>query len=351
MTTHPLPTAPRESAQPAPARSDETSIVSALRATDLEEVVATDAALSGRRRSVYFGRRLQAALRDPRGHAQFGARIGGYLLGYLLAHRMQGEFGRTEPAFRIEVLGVHPESQGRGLGRTLMAALERYAIEHGVRELRTQSRWNDASMLAFLDQCGFRLSPALVVDARVAGPMIHAPAREEVPAAFDDAQVEVDYGNQSATDFERLARDCADFSSMTPADLPGIVRLDRRRSGRDREQYLKSALQEAMVDSAVRVSLTARIDGMIAGFLMAKVDFGDFGRTEPVAVLDTIGVDPDFAHRGIGRGLLSQLCMDLSALHVDRIESVVDYDDLDLLGFLYAAGFAPSQRLAFVKRL
>jgi len=40
-----------------------------------------------------------------------------------------------------------------------------------------------------------------------------------------------------------------------------------------------------------------------------------------------------------------------SALQVQRVETVAARDNLDLLGFFYKAGFAPSQRLAFVKRI
>jgi hypothetical protein len=37
----------------------------------------------------------------------------------------------------------------------------------------------------------------------------------------------------------------------------------------------------------------ARSDGALVGYLMARADLGDFGRTEPVAVIDTLGVDPE----------------------------------------------------------
>ena len=84
---------------------------------------------------------------------------------------------------------------------------------------------------------------------------------------------------------------------------------------------------------------------------MARADLGDFGRTEPVAVIDTLGVDPEYAHRGIGRALLSQLFANLDALRVERVETIVPQRNLGLLGFLYAAGFAPSQRLPFVHHL
>jgi ribosomal protein S18 acetylase RimI-like enzyme len=84
---------------------------------------------------------------------------------------------------------------------------------------------------------------------------------------------------------------------------------------------------------------------------MASVDFGDFGRTEPVAVLDTIGVDPGFTGAGVGSALLSQLFVNLEALRVERVATVVERDNFGLLEFFYRAGFGPGQRLGFVKRL
>jgi ribosomal protein S18 acetylase RimI-like enzyme len=114
---------------------------------------------------------------------------------------------------------------------------------------------------------------------------------------------------------------------------------------------MQHKLVETIHDSAIRVSLTARMEGAIVGFLMARVDLGDFGRTEPVAVIDTLGVDSRYTHRGVGHALLSQLFVNLGALRIERVETVVAPRDLALLGFLYDAGFAPAQRLAFVRRL
>ena len=162
---------------------------------------------------------------------------------------------------------------------------------------------------------------------------------------------EIDYGGQSDNHFERLARDLADVRAMSPGDLAEISRIDRAITGRNREAYMQARLDEAMVDSAIRISLTARLDRAIVGYLMASADLGDFGRTEPVAVIDTIGVDPDYAHRGVGHALLSQLFTNLGALRIERVETVVGPRDLGLLGFLYDTGFVPSQRIPFVRRL
>jgi hypothetical protein len=87
------------------------------------------------------------------------------------------------------------------------------------------------------------------------------------------------------------------------------------------------------------------------GYLMARADLGDFGRTEPVAVIDTLGVDPGMHAPRRRPALLSQLFANLGALRVERVETVVPQRDLDLLGFLYATGFGASPRLVFTSTL
>jgi ribosomal protein S18 acetylase RimI-like enzyme len=81
------------------------------------------------------------------------------------------------------------------------------------------------------------------------------------------------------------------------------------------------------------------------------VDFGGFGQTEPVAVIDTMGVDPGFSSQGIGKALLSQLLANLSALRVERVQTQVARENFDLLGFFFRCGFDPSQNLAFHKHI
>jgi ribosomal protein S18 acetylase RimI-like enzyme len=127
--------------------------------------------------------------------------------------------------------------------------------------------------------------------------------------------------------------------------LRALVALDRRITGRDRFAYFERRLVEALDESDIRVSLVAEQDGRPVGFIMARVDFGEFGRVEPTAVMDTIGVDPDYRQQGIGRALLSQLLVNLATLRVERIRTEVDWSDLDLLAFLGDCGFGPAQRL------
>ena len=288
---------------------------------DLDAVVAIDASLAGRTRRVYFERRLAAAQREPERHLQLGVEARGALAGFMLGRALEGEFGRSEPAVRLEAFGVARAAQGRGLGGALLGAFEAEAEKRGLRELRTTALWRQHALLAFFDRAGFGLAPVHVLDC--------------APGA----------------DFAPLARDEFEVSVLGERDVEGIARVDRRHTGRDRRAYLCRSVAEALADSALRISLAARVEGTLAGYLMARVDYGDFGRPEAVAVIDTIGVDPLRLRQGVGRALLSQLFMNLGALRVERVETVVAPGELGLMGFFCGAGFAPSDRLSFLKRL
>jgi predicted N-acetyltransferase YhbS len=287
-------------------------------------VVALDAPLAGRTRRAYFERRLAIALRQPGLHLQFAAVSGKELLGHALARVLEGEFGHAQPALRLEVISVAPKAQRRGIGRALHAALEEEARKRSIGELRTVAAWRDHDLLRFLGGMGYELAPSQVLECAV-------------------------HGSALATSPEP-ARDTVDVRTLSAKDLEDVVRVDRHVTGRERGAYVRHALDEALRESGVRISLAARLDGVVCGYIMARADLGDYGRTEPVAVLDAIGVSPEYAQRGVGRALLEQLFLNLDALRIERVETQVEARALELLGFFYGAGFAPAQRLAFVRR-
>lgn len=170
--------------------------------------------------------------------------------------------------------------------------------------------------------------------------------RITIPQRVGDPE-EVDYSLPAPTDVGELARDRIPVRSLREADLKALIAIDRRITGRDRSAYFERKLAEALHESDVRVSLVAELDGRPVGFIMARVDLGEFGRIEAAAVMDTIGVDPDYAGRGVGRALLSQLLANLATLRVDKVLTEVDWGDRELMAYLDRCGFKPSGRLSF----
>ena len=143
---------------------------------------------------------------------------------------------------------------------------------------------------------------------------------------------------------ERLALNCL-VRGLRPADLGRIVALDALITGRERRGYFEHKLATNLLDSSVEVSLGAEVDGILVGFLLARVWTGEFGATEPVAVLDTLGVQPAFQHRGIGAALLDQLATNLRGLEVAILRTEAAWNDFALLRFFHHHGFHPAARV------
>ena len=134
-------------------------------------------------------------------------------------------------------------------------------------------------------------------------------------------------------------------------DLSGVDRIDARLTGLDRSAYCAAKFRQTLDESGIRVSLVAEEDGIVAGYIMARADFGEFGKVEKTAVIDTIGVHPVYGDSGIGHALLSQLLNNLAALQVEAVRTKVEYEDLALWNFLARRGFKPSQRLLLSKEI
>ena len=152
-------------------------------------------------------------------------------------------------------------------------------------------------------------------------------------------------------DYHDLSRDRVQVRSLLAADLAEVVRIDHSLTGRDRSEYHAAKFQELLTESGIRVSLVSEDNGVLTGYIMARVDFGEFGKVDKAAVIDTIGVHPAFKGSGIGHALLSQLLLNLSSLQVESVLTQLSPEDFHLQRFLHACGFQQSQRLALTADL
>jgi len=297
-----------------------------LRPDDLERVIAIDQAITGRSRRGFFAKRL-AALGGPDGLTGLAAESDGKLVGFTLAGVLDGEFGGRAPVGVLHAIGVDRTAVRQGVASALEAALEGLLADRGVREIRTEADWAEHDLAAFFSANGYRLSRRLVL-SRPVGDLVEEP---------------------SSSGTEEFTWEQIPVRSMAEGDLPAIIQADRKITGRDRTPYYQRKAAEVLRQSGVRVSLVAEVDRQFAGFLMAQVDLGEFGRTEPTAVMDTLGVHPAFAGKHVGRALMRQLLLNLGSLRVEQIVTQVEWDHFDLLRFLARTGFGLSQRLSFEK--
>jgi len=318
-----------------------------LKPEDLDRVVEIDTTVGGRARKGFFEKRLAAAQETPDNFFTCAAIDGDKLVGFLFSRVQEGEFGGTQKVAIIDIAGVDPAAQGKGVGKGLQDGLEVRLKKAGIVALRTQVEWTDGDLVGYFAAMGFDLSPRNIIERNC------EPLEEELD---DDIERPVDAGwedhsDSSGDDYAALSRDRVMVRSMTTEDLAAVTRIDSKLTDQDRSAYYQSKMAEMIGETGVRVSQIAEMDGAVVGYVMARVDYGEFGRAEPAAVMDTIGVHPAYANDGVGHALLSQLLVNLSTLHVDTIRTQVSWKNFDLLRFLGECGFEPSQRLVLTKEL
>jgi len=144
--------------------------------------------------------------------------------------------------------------------------------------------------------------------------------------------------------------------ALRRSDLVRLVKIDAAIGGRTRRVWFEHKLDRALPEGAqhetdVGISLGVEKDGVLVGALMGAVQFGEYGLPEPVAVLDTLLIDPDYARQGIASALFEQFVVNLRGLRIACLRTEVDWDDLDLIAFFGKAGFKPAARLVLERQL
>lgn len=319
-----------------------------LTGDDLERVIEIDSQYVGRRRDGFYRKRLEAALAEPANFIYIGCDVNGKLQGFLLARLQEGEYGTEGRAASMDAIGVDPATDRKGIGSGLLAALDEILAHKGIGSVYTQAEWTNLSMLGFFARAGFSLASRYILE-RDAGYLADFEFADDVIEEAGRLGDENDYSDAEGDQRGAFARDIIPCRVMTHSDLPAIVRIDSKISGRNHQAYYEQKFAEVFDQSGIRVSLVAEQDDHVVGFVMARVDFGEFDRIEPAAVLDTIAVDPGYTHHLVGTALLSQLLANLSTLRIEVIRSEADADHFDVLQFLQRNGFSNSQRLAFVR--
>ncbi|VAV92533.1 hypothetical protein MNBD_ALPHA01-1478 [hydrothermal vent metagenome] len=315
-----------------------------LTADDLAQVIEIDEKNIGRSRKDFFKRRLAAALKDPKQFVYIACVKDDLLLGYLLARLQKGEFGGDKTIAVVDDIGVGTDVQGQGIGRDLMAELTRIIRQKGIHEIRSQANWSDQNILHFFAASGFQLAPFYIYGRETAY------LDQQVDDDIDDP-VEIDFSDPSGDDSAALSRDRVPCRSLEQSDLSAIIKIDSKIMGIERMSYYQHKMDEIMEQSGIRVSLVAELDDHVVGFIMARVDFGEFGRTEPSAIIDTLGVDPAYGHKNVGSALLSQLLANLAVLRADQVRTEVRSNQLSLMGFLQNNGFQPAQSLVLSRKI
>ena len=139
---------------------------------------------------------------------------------------------------------------------------------------------------------------------------------------------------------------------MQVNDFSAVVKIDEKVLKTSRREYYQLKFEE-LVQSTDRLptSLVAEAeDGTVVGFVMGELLIGEYGISHE-ATLDTVGVDPDYQHKGIGQQLIREFIDHLKNLGVQKVNTLVDSNDARLTRFFTANQFSPSKTIYLERSL
>ena len=121
-------------------------------------------------------------------------------------------------------------------------------------------------------------------------------------------------------------------------DLEAIARIDEKVLGESRKDYWERKL-ESLGTKATQASFAAELDGKVVGFILGDISGWEFGVSDTIGWIDTIGVEPAQQKKGVARALAQELIRRLRAMGVRTVYTLVSWNDWDLLQFFHAMGF------------
>ena len=140
---------------------------------------------------------------------------------------------------------------------------------------------------------------------------------------------------------------------MKTDDFDAVVEIDEKVLKTSRTEYYELKFEKLFNSKDyLPASLVAEAeDGTVVGFVMGEIYMGEYGIFQEEATLDTIGVDPSCQHKGIGEQLINEFIDHLKDVGVQKINTLVDWNDSKLIHFFSMNQFSPSKTINLERRL
>ena len=140
---------------------------------------------------------------------------------------------------------------------------------------------------------------------------------------------------------------------MTAADFDAVVKIDAKVLDAPRPDYYQAKFDKLFksVDYLPTSLVAEDDDGTVLGFVMGELFMGEYGIYQQEAKLDTIGIDPDFQRRGIGRLLIDEFMDHCKRIGVKKMNTLVNLDDATMMHFFSKNAFNPSKTINLERNL
>ena len=131
---------------------------------------------------------------------------------------------------------------------------------------------------------------------------------------------------------------------MTDEDIDVVLALDKKIVGEDRAITYRDPLT-FYLGAELSVSFAAEIEGKVIGFALGRL------RDPYMGWIQTVAVDPEYRHQGIGAQLVQALIDRCRSRGARTVHTVVSWRDWWMLSFLNSLGFSRGEMVDLRKSL
>jgi N-acetylglutamate synthase-like GNAT family acetyltransferase len=133
--------------------SDDTIAIHEMDAEDVAGILEIERAAKGQHRATTYAPMPDSSIGGEIDYSVV-AEDGGRIIGFVLARVVRSPSGPTDVAW-IEFVGIHPDYQGRGIGKKLIEAWKGQCRRKGVKKVHIMLNWRDWWMQSFFESLGF----------------------------------------------------------------------------------------------------------------------------------------------------------------------------------------------------
>ena len=266
--------------------------------------------------------------------------------------------------------------KGKGINTAIITGVRaaRAMLEHGVSKRALENYRKSCSDLLGDYRYGVMVRRLMMMGARLClDPMIDVGKTDPLmyDALFDSVSGHDSYRNiikrslkprlvkkVAARMFSGLRRHQArrakrmpDISirKMTVRDIDEVLRIDEKITGKPHAAYYESKA-DAYISRAPEYCLVAQHRDRVVGFVLGDVRGWEFA-AELSGWMEIIGVDPDYHGQGVSRALMNELFTRFKRAGVTVVNTMVNWNDGDLIDYFSANGFQRGEYVNLVKNL
>ena len=131
---------------------------------------------------------------------------------------------------------------------------------------------------------------------------------------------------------------------MQEDDVKAVGTIQSKVLGTRKHDY-KSLKARALSSRSPVMPLVAETDGQVIGFVMGETSEGEYRVPGSIGWIDSIGVLPDFQGQGVARMLVDEMISAMSKVGVNKVYTLVNWRDGDMLAFFDKLGFGPGDMI------